>query len=140
MNADITARPFTDLALAERLSARLVEALTKPRLELLDDLLAEDFSIYYGFTGQSLKKAAALGFFASYFPTVDLRYRDIRITPSTDGWVQQHIVDTDGENGFRVRDLHVCMVVTLAGDKILRMAEYLDTAQTGGFDNARLSS
>jgi ketosteroid isomerase-like protein len=140
MNADMPSRPFTHSALAERLSARLVEALTGPRLELLDDLLADDFSIYYGFTGNSLGKTEALAFFESYFPTVDLRYRDIRITPSTEGWVQQHIVDTDGEDGFRVRDLHVCMVVTLAGEKILHMAEYLDTAQTAGFDNARLSS
>ena len=30
--------------------------------------------------------------------------------------------------------------VTLVGEKILRIAEYLDTAQTVGFDNSRLSS
>lgn len=130
---------ITDAALVRRLSSQLVQAFTEPRLDLLEQLLADNFSMYYGFTGQTLGRAAALGFFKSYFPTVDLRYRDIRVTPSADGWVQQHIVDTDGENGFRVRDLHVCIVVRLAGEKIESIAEYLDTAQTGGFDKSRLA-
>ena len=138
MTAGNDAPSLTDASLAARLSARFVEAVTTPCLAWLDDLLTDDFSIYYGMTGKALPRAEALEFFRGYFPTIRLRYRDIRLKPTTNGWVQQHIVDTDGENGFRIRDLHVCMVVTMDGEKISHIAEYLDSAQAGGFDSSRL--
>jgi len=132
------AQTLTDSRLVEQLSARFVRAVTEPRVEWLDDLLAADFSIYYGTTNGSLNRAEALAFFRRYFPSIRLRYRDVRIKPTTTGWVQQHLVDTDGENGFRIRDMPVAMVVTLSGEKIRHIAEYMDSAQTGGFDSTNL--
>ena len=138
MTAAIQGQDLTEPDLMRRLSARLVQALTEPRFDLLEELLAPDFSIYYGTTNSSLNRADTLTFFKAYFPTIRLRYRDVRMKPTTGGWVQQHLVDTDGENGFRIRDMPVCMVVTVSGDKIQHIAEYMDSAQTGGFDNSNL--
>jgi hypothetical protein len=139
MTTGIQSQDLTDPDLMARLSARFVQAVTEPRIELLEELLTLDFSIYYGTTNGSLNRADALSFFAAYFPTIRLRYRDIRLKRTTDGWVQQHIVDTDGANGFQIRDMPVCVVVTLKGEKIQHIAEYMDGAQTGGFDNSALS-
>jgi hypothetical protein len=121
-----------------RLSAQLIRAVTEPRLEMLDTLLTEDFAIWYNFSNETLDRAAALAFFNSYFPTVRMRYDDIRVTPTAAGWVQQQLVSADGADGFAIRDMPTCVVVTLAGDRIARMEEYLDTAQAAGFDGARM--
>jgi hypothetical protein len=112
--------------------------LTEPRLALLDDLFSDDFAIWYNFSGQSLDRATALAFFQSYFPTISLRYDDIVCTPTSTGWVQQHLVQTDGSNGFKIRDMPVCMVVTIRDKQISRIEEYIDSGQTAGFDASQM--
>lgn len=130
----------TDPELVRTLSLRLVKSLTDPCLDDFARMITDDFSIYYGFSNASLDHDEALSFFNSYFPTIQLRYDNIVCTPTASGWVQQHLVQTDGANGVKVRDLPVCMVVTLRGDKIAHIAEYLDSAQTGGFDASQMKS
>jgi ketosteroid isomerase-like protein len=127
-----------DPALVTDMSARLVRAITEPRLDELEDLLSDDFVVYYGFSGSSMKRDEAMPFFRSYFPTVKLRYDDIVCTPTTNGWVQQHLVNTKGADGFEIRDMPVCMVVTISGERISRIAEYFDSAQAGGFDASQM--
>lgn len=130
----------TDPALIRDMAGRLVRGFTEPDLALLENLFTDDFEIWYNFSNARLTRAEALPFFRSYFPTISLRYDDIVCTPTTTGWVQQHLVQTDGADGFRIRDMPVCMVITIAGDRIARIDEYMDTAQTGGFDASQMKA
>ncbi|WP_082515577.1 hypothetical protein [Sphingomonas sp. Leaf412] len=69
---------------------------------------------------------------------MDVRYEDVVVVPTADGWAQRHVIHADGANGFAIRGLRACMIVRLHGDRIGRIYEYLDSAQAGGFDNSRL--
>ncbi len=129
----------TDPALVEKLATTLVTAITAPQLDLMDSLFSDDFTMWYGISNSSLDRTQALDFFRRYFPTITLRYDDIVCTPTATGWIQQHLVNTEGADGFKVSDLPVCMVVTVKGDKISRMDEYFDSAQTVGFDASQMT-
>lgn len=122
----------------EDMSARFTRAITGPRLELLDDLLAEDFVMWYNFTNSLRTRDEVLPFFHAYFPTVNVSFDDIRLTATESGWIQQHRVNADGADGFKIRDLFTCLVVTVAGGRIARIDEYVDSAQAGGFDTSRI--
>src|SRR5271156_730431 len=121
-----------DQETVDHLSSRLVAALTEPRLEALETLLSDDFVLWHNFSKVALTRHEALTFFHNYFPTIRLRYDDINRFPTARGWVQQHLVSSDGPGGA-VRELAVCMVITVADGRITRIDEYLDSAQTGGF-------
>jgi ketosteroid isomerase-like protein len=132
------AMTMTDADLVDRLAGRLVQALSEPKLEILDELLSDDFVIWYNFSDSMLDRAAALAFFGGYFTKVRVRYRDIVKTPTAGGWVQQHLVDADGADGFVIRGLPVCMVIALDGERITRIDEYMDSVQTAGFDASQM--
>jgi ketosteroid isomerase-like protein len=131
-------KKMLDDATMAALSTELIRAVTEPRLELLDDLLTDDFVMWHNFSRVAMTRAEALGFFHRYFPTIRLSYHDIRLTPTAAGWVQQHLVNSDTAAGAAVRDMPACMVVTVAGRRISRIDEYIDTAQAGGFDAAQM--
>lgn len=130
----------TEPTLIRDMAGRLVRGFTEPDLALLEQLFTDDFEIWYNFSNSKLTRAEALPFFRGYFPTISLRYDDIVCTPTASGWVQQHLVQTDGTDGFRIRDMPVCMVITIAGDRIARIDEYMDTAQAGGFDASQMKT
>ena len=106
----------------------------------LDRLLAPDFTIWYNFSDATLDRAQAMTFFTSYFVGVKSRYRDIRLLPTPEGWVQQHRVDADGPDGFHIEGLPTIIVFTVEGDRIKRIEEYMDSAQTSGFDSSQMTA
>jgi hypothetical protein len=127
-------------ALVESIADRFARALTEPRLDLLDELLTEDFLIWYNFSNDSLTRGEAIAFFRSYFSVVAVRFRATRITPSAQGFVQQHLVDADGPDGFIIRGMPALLVVTTHGERIRRIDEYMDSAAAGGFDASQMKS
>ena len=113
-----------DASSVDDLADRFGEALTGADMETLDQLFAPDFSIYYNFSDGGLDRAQALEFFGNYFGNVSVRFS----------------VDADGPDGFRLRGLPACLVVTTRDGQIARIAEYLDSKQVEGIDLTQLTA
>jgi ketosteroid isomerase-like protein len=60
----------------------------------------------------------------------DLRYEEVRRQVTATGFVQQHVLRGAVADGTDV-EVPACLVVTVAGDRITRIDEYLDTAALG---------
>jgi len=56
------------------------------------------------------------------------RYRVLRLEALSDGFLQQHVLEADFPNGAKWR-LDACIVVRMAGGKIIRLDEYLDSGK-----------
>ena len=71
---------------------------------------------------QSQKTAV---WFAKRLP--DKHYDDIRRLPTPEGYVEQYVIRGTTADGVKV-EIPACMIVTIVGEKITRLEEYLDTA------------
>lgn len=129
-----------NLTTIETLGERFAAALAAGDIAALDAMFTRDFEVWYNFSDETLGREQALKFFASYFTAVQVRFRDVRRLPTPDGWVQQHRVDARGADGLRIENLPAIIVFTLRDGKIARIEEYLDSAQTGGFDAGTMTA
>lgn len=123
-----------------RMSERFGSALLGADGPALDALFTPDFHIWYNFTDATLDKTQAIAFFTSYFASVKVRFRDIRLLRTPEGWVQQHRVDAEGPNGFRIDGLPAAIIFTVEGDRISRIEEYIDSRQTADFDSSQMTA
>jgi len=57
-------------------------------------------------------------------------YADVRLTPTPAGYIDQHYMCAALTTGEEVR-VPICMVVTLEGEHIKRLEEYIESAATG---------
>jgi ketosteroid isomerase-like protein len=73
---------------------------------------------------QNLK---ALAWFARTLP--ERRYRIVRREALSDGFLQQHVLETTLPDG-RPFTLHACCVIKMKNGKITRLDEYIDSAET----------
>jgi hypothetical protein len=74
-----------------------------------------------------------LEYIGTFFPTLrSVEYRQVRITPTTNGYVLQHVADTVLGDGSTLSNLDVCFVVQLRDGRLLRLDEYLDGAALPG--------
>jgi ketosteroid isomerase-like protein len=64
------------------------------------------------------------------------RYRVLRREIVPGGWFQQHVLEAQLPNGREMK-LYACCVITLAGDRIRRIEEYVDPAQTAVLREAK---
>jgi len=58
----------------------------------------------------------------------DLRYEDVRIQPTPEGFVQQHTMRCRSPRGEPV-EAYVCMVASVRDGRIYHVDEYMDSAQ-----------
>lgn len=126
--------------LIDEIADRFAAAISAGDMAVLDRLFTSDFQVWYNFTDDTLDRSQALAFFEAYFTSVQVRFRDIRRLPTPAGWVQQHRVDAEGPDGFRLSGLPALIVFTLEGDRIARIEEYIDSAQANGFDATRMTA
>jgi hypothetical protein len=105
---------------------RFTESFLAGDAEAVEPLLAKDFSLFIN-TGQWLTRADMLHHVATFFPSLrSISYADVRRFPTPSGWVQQHVVNTEWGDGTRVTDLHVCLVATMDGERLVHIDEYMD--------------
>jgi ketosteroid isomerase-like protein len=57
----------------------------------------------------------------------DLRYEDVRREPTSNGFVQQHVLRGTTLSGVEI-EVPACLVVTVTDGKIGRIDEYIDSA------------
>jgi ketosteroid isomerase-like protein len=55
----------------------------------------------------------------------DKRYEDVRRQVTASGFVEQHVLRGIAPDGTEL-DIHACLVVTVTGDRISRIDEYID--------------
>lgn len=133
-----TAPSFKNRAAIDAIADRFIAALMAGDLMTLDQLFSPDFEIWYNFSDSTLDRKQALAFFGAYFPSVKIGFRQVRRLVTPVGWVQQHRVDAEGPDNFRIDGMPALMVFTLSGDRISRIEEYIDSAKTAGFDASQM--
>jgi ketosteroid isomerase-like protein len=112
---------------AEDLGQRFVRALETKDMDAVTQILSDDFVLWHNVTNRRLENGAGRDFIVGYFPTVkNLKYNDIRILPTEDGWVQQHNVDSETADGAVIRGLPAILVIRSKNGQIQSIEEYFD--------------
>jgi ketosteroid isomerase-like protein len=108
---------------------QLVDRLLAKDVDGVADLYTDDMTAWRNSDGRTLVRQQALKVVRILTGTLqDLRYENVRVTPTATGYVQQHTMRCTAPNGQPV-EAHVCMIATLENGKIKHVAEYMDTAQ-----------
>jgi ketosteroid isomerase-like protein len=117
-----------DPTVADRLATELLAAITTTDVDALRRIYAPDVVIWHNFDQieQALDdNLKVMHWMGKRMP--DMSYEDIRRQPTATGYVQQHILRGTAPDGTRV-EMPACLVVTIEGERITRLDEYLDPA------------
>ena len=113
----------------ESISKRLVSSVAAGDVDGVAALYTDDMTAWRNSDGRTLSKQQSLKVVQILADKLDdLRYEDVRLTATENGFVQQHTMTCTAPNGEKV-EARVCMIATLEGDKIRHVDEYMDTAQ-----------
>ena len=113
------------LEVAEKLFA----AISRGDLEAVRALYAPDAAIWHNHDGIVQDPAANLRVLGWVVKNIaGLRYEEIRRQATPSGFVQQHVLRGTAPNGTPL-EIPACIVCTVAGGRITRLDEYLDSAQ-----------
>jgi uncharacterized protein len=106
---------------------RFVQAIEGADENSLADLLADNVTCWRNLDERSLSKQKMLKVISFLHSRLsNLRYEDVRILHTEHGYVQQHRLCGETSDGTAVRAC-ACLVVTVEGDRIVRLEEYLDS-------------
>lgn len=118
MNAD----EKQSLALAQKFFA----AGQAHDIETMKTLINDDVIIWYNFNGLTLDRTAFIEFLtASYKSDMKTEYNDIKITPSSSGFVEEGILRISV--GGKEHVAPFCLVGTIRDGKLSRVNEYFDS-------------
>ncbi len=107
----------------------LVDRLLAGDANGVGDLYSDEMTAWRNSDGRTLVKKQALKVVRILTGSLqDLRYENIKVTPTVSGFVQQHTMKCTAPNGEPV-EAHVCMIATIEDGKIQHVSEYMDTAQ-----------
>jgi ketosteroid isomerase-like protein len=126
MTADppVTTVESTPDAVAER----LFSAIEAGDIDTVRALYAPDVAVWHNHDGrvQSLDdNLRVLGWMTRHLPGA--RYTDVRRSFTDSGFVQQHVLVATNRAGRQVA-VPACIVADVAGGRITRLDEYLDSA------------
>jgi ketosteroid isomerase-like protein len=117
--------PEVSLALADKLFA----AIEANDLEALRaDVYTPDIVVWHNndnheqLIDENLRVLAWL-----HRKVVAKRYEEVRRQPTANGFVEQHVLRGTAPDGTEL-DIHACLVVTVSGDRISRIDEYIDSS------------
>ncbi|MFT3854057.1 MAG: nuclear transport factor 2 family protein [Ilumatobacteraceae bacterium] len=117
-----------DPEVAERLADALIAAITNTDLDALRQIYADDVVIWHNFDQVEQRlddNLKVMHWMAKRMP--DKRYEDIRRQVTPTGYVQQHVLRGTAPDGTKV-EMPACLIVTIEGERITRLDEYLDPA------------
>jgi ketosteroid isomerase-like protein len=110
------------------IAKRLIDAIQAGDVAAIEELYADDLVGWQNFTGRELNRRQMLKIVRVLAGDVkDLRYADIRVSPTARGYVQQHVLHATAKDGRRV-ECAACLVVELRDGRISRIDEYMDGA------------
>ena len=111
----------------ETVARQLIEGVTRGDVESVERLYADDIRVWRNVDQRELVKKQALKVVGILSQLKDIEYQDLRIVPTEDGYVQQHVLACTSPKGAEVR-MPACIVVRVKGDQIARIDEYADSA------------
>lgn len=118
-----------DPDLAEALAVKLFAAIAANDAEALrNEVYAPDIQVWHNNDrhAQDIElNLKVLNFLHRKLP--DKRYEEVRRQATPTGFVEQHVLRATGPGGDPI-DIPACLVVTITGDRISRIDEYLDSA------------
>jgi ketosteroid isomerase-like protein len=110
------------------IARRLIDAIVAGDVAAVEELYGDDLIGWQNFTGRELNRRQMLKIVRVLGGDVkDLRYDDIRVTTTSRGYVQQHVLRATARDG-RAVECAACLVVQVADGKIRRIDEYMDGA------------
>ncbi len=112
-----------------RLARRFVAAIVDGDADAAVSMYADDCVVWRNFDGRELSKRSA-GKVVHFLvgATQGLNYGDLKIVATPTGYVQQHVLRGMTKSG-EAFEAPACLVVTLSGERISRIDEYLDPSQ-----------
>lgn len=111
--------------LAERQSRGLTDDSS-----ILTDVLSPDFTMWLNFSGQTFDRDATVNHAKGLAKQLaGLRYRDVRLSLTEHGFVQQHVIENLLPSGERSKGIDACFVVQVRDGLIYRLDEYVDSGQ-----------
>jgi ketosteroid isomerase-like protein len=112
------------LALAERFFA----AIPRGDVATVREIYAPDAVIWHNHLDREQKPEENLRVLAWVARNVaGMRYEDVRRQATATGFVQQHVLRGTGPGGEPL-EVRACIVCEVAGGRIVRLDEYLDSA------------
>ena len=118
-----------DPELAEALATKLFAAIAANDLDALrNEVYTPDVVVWHNNDdhGQTIdENLRVLNFLHRTLP--DRRYEEVRRQPTPTGFVEQHVLRATAPDG-RPIEVPACLVVTVTGDRISRIDEYIDSA------------
>ncbi|WP_227981955.1 nuclear transport factor 2 family protein [Nocardia spumae] len=113
----------------ERLAADFIAAVERGDTdEIAERIYAPDAIIWHNSDGVEMTVAQNLATLAWLSATLrDMRYEEVVRMPARDGYVQRHVLRGHCPGGEEIT-VRACFFVTVAGGRITRIEEYLDTA------------
>ena len=92
------------------------------------EALSGDAEVWHCFDSIALDRAGAAAAWAEFVESFPERsFTNVRRQPTSQGYVQQHVMTIRTRDGRRMA-WEVCVVVVMAGERIRRLDEYLDRA------------
>jgi ketosteroid isomerase-like protein len=106
----------------------LFAAIERGDVDAVAALYTDDAVVWHNFDRAEQPRDQNLAVLAWMTRHVDnLAYTDVERHVIDGGFVQQHVLRGTVQNGTEL-DVPCCLVVRVEGDRIARIAEYLDTA------------
>ena len=122
----MTSTAASSLEVAEQLFA----AIMAGDVEAVRSVYAPDVRVWHNFDGIEQTADENLRVLTWLVRKVkNLRYEEVRRYATPEGFAQQHVLRGTAPNGSEL-EVPAAMFCTVAGGKITRLEEYLDTAQT----------
>lgn len=113
---------------SSQIAADLIRAVTTGDLTLAGELYADQAVLWQNTTGRTSDKTRTLRTIGWMHATIqDLRYDDIVLQETADGFVQQHRLSGRTASGAELV-VDACMIVRVEQGQILRVDEYFDSA------------
>lgn len=111
----------------------LMDAIERGDIDGVAALYAPDVEVWHNTDGVAQDRDANLRTLGWVVRNLhDRRYEEIRRHRTDAGFVQQHVLRATTASGTQVA-VPACLVVTVDGDLITRIDEYLDSAQVEQF-------
>jgi len=111
------------------LARRFFAAIVAGDIEAVRGMYAPDAEIWHNHDGRTQGVEENLRVLRWATANIaGLRYEDVRLEATESGFVERHVLRGRAPSGAELR-VPACIVATVAGGRITRVEEYLDSAQ-----------
>src|SRR5260370_21263102 len=116
--------------IANKVAERLFSAIESGNVDAIRALYSPEIGVWHNTDGKIQTRDENLATLGWVIKNIkNIRYTDVRRSPTQYGFVQQHVLRGLSPSGKEFA-LPACLVATIRGEHIVRIDEYLDSAHT----------